>query len=57
MELDLSSGQQLRLVTRAGYGGQRYYGFVLPHGTHVAGWTAYDSAGVRLGSGPGSTAG
>jgi hypothetical protein len=57
VELDLSSGQQLRLVTRAGYGGQRYYGFVLRRGTQVAGWTAYDSAGVRLGSGPGSTAG
>jgi catechol 2,3-dioxygenase-like lactoylglutathione lyase family enzyme len=57
MRLDLSSGQQLRVVTRAGYGGQRFYAFLLPHGVKVQGWTAYDSAGVKLGSGPGSTAG
>lgn len=57
LRLDLSSGQQLRVVTHAGYGGQRFYAFVLPHGTGVVGWTAYDSAGVKLGSGPGATAG
>ena len=57
LRLDLSSGQQLRVVTRAGYGGQRFYGFVLPHGTGVVGWTAYGADGTVLGSGPGATAG
>ena len=56
-ELDLSSGQQIRVVTRAGYGGERFYGFVLPHGTVLAGWTAYGPDGTVLGSGPGATAG
>ena len=55
--LDLSSGQQLRVVTRAGYGGQRFCAFVLPPGTGVVGWTAYGPAGKVLGSGPGATAG
>jgi hypothetical protein len=57
LRLDLSSGQQLRVVTRAGQGGQRFYGFVLPHGTGVVGWTAYGPDGTVLGSGPGATAG
>jgi hypothetical protein len=57
LRLDLSSGQQLRVVTRAGQGGQRFYGFVLPHGTRVVGWTAYGPDGTVLGSGPGATAG
>jgi len=57
LRLDLSSGQQLHVVTRAGYGGQRFYGFVLPHGTGVVGWTAYGPDGTVLGSGPGATAG
>jgi hypothetical protein len=57
LRLDLSSGQQLRVVTRAGQGGQRFYAFVLPHGTGVVGWTAYRPDGTVLGSGPGSTAG
>ena len=57
VELDLSSGQQIRVATRAGYGGERFYGFVLPHGTVLAGWTAYGPDGTVLGSGPGATAG
>jgi hypothetical protein len=57
LRLDLSNGQQLRVVTRASYGGQRFYAFVLPHGTGVVGWTAYRPDGTVLGSGPGSTAG
>jgi hypothetical protein len=57
LRLDLSSGQQLSVVTRAGYGGQRFYAFVLPHGTGVVGWFAYGPDGTVLGSGPGSTAG
>ena len=57
LRLDLSSGQQLRVVTRAGQGGQRFYAFVLPHGTGVVGWTAYGLDGTVLGSGPGATAG
>lgn len=57
VELDLSSGQQIRAATRAGYGGERFYAFVLPHGTQVAGWTAYGPDGKRLGSGPASTLG
>ena len=57
MALDLSSGQQIRVVTGTGLLGQRFYAFLLPHGVRVQGWTAYDSAGVKLGSGPGSTAG
>jgi hypothetical protein len=57
LRLDLSSGQQLRVVTRAGQGGQRFYGFVLPHGTGVVGWTAYGPGRTVLGSGPGATAG
>jgi hypothetical protein len=57
LRLDLSSGQHLRVVTRAGYGGQRFYAFVLPHGTGVVGWTAYGADGRVLGSGPGATAG
>jgi len=57
LRLDLSSGQHLRVVTRAGYGGQRFYAFVLPHGTGVVGWTAYGPDGNVLGSGPGATAG
>jgi hypothetical protein len=57
VELDLSSGQQVRVATRAGFGGERFYAFVLPHGTEVAGWTAYGPDGKRLGSGPGSTLG
>jgi len=57
LRLDLSSGQQFRVVTRAGQGGQRFYGFVLPHGTGVVGWTAYGPDGKVLGSGPGATAG
>jgi hypothetical protein len=55
--LDLSSGQHVRVVTGTGLYGQRFYAFLLPHGVKVQGWTAYDSAGVKLGSGPGSTAG
>jgi hypothetical protein len=57
VELDLSSGQQIRVATRAGYGGERFYGFVLPHGTGVVGWTAYGPDGTVLGSGPGPMAG
>jgi hypothetical protein len=57
VELDLSSGQQIRVATRAGYGGERFYAFVLPHGTVLAGWTAYGPDGTVLGSGPGATAG
>jgi hypothetical protein len=49
--LDLSSGQQIRLATGAGYGGERFYAFVLPRGTRVVSWTAYGPAGNRLGSG------
>jgi hypothetical protein len=54
VELDISSGQQVRVTTRAGYGGERFYAFVLPHGTLLAGWTAYGPDGKVLGSGPGS---
>jgi len=54
VELDLSSGQQIRVATREGYGGERFYGFVLPRGTVLAGWTAYGPDGKVLGSGPGS---
>jgi hypothetical protein len=57
VELDLSSGPQIRVATRAGYGGERFYAFVLPHGTVLAGWTAYGPDGTVLGSGPGPTAG
>ena len=57
VELDLSSGQQIRVATRAGYGGERFYAFVLPHGAVLAGWTAYGPDGKVLGSGPGSTDG
>jgi hypothetical protein len=57
VKLDLSSGQQIRVTTRAGYGGERFYAFVLPHGTVLAGWTAYGPDGTVLGSGRGSTAG
>ena len=53
VELDLSSGQQIRVATRTGYGGERFYAFVLPHGTVLAGWTAYGPDGTVLGSGPG----
>jgi hypothetical protein len=55
--LKLSTGQQVRVVTRAGYAGQRFYGFVLSRGTGVTGWTAYGADGKALGSGPGATAG
>lgn len=55
VELDLSSGQQVRVATRAGVAGERFYAYVLPHGTEVAGWTAYGPDGTRLGSGPGSS--
>jgi hypothetical protein len=54
VELDLSSGQQVRVATRAGYGAERFYAFVLPRGTQLAGWTAYGPDGKVLGSGPGS---
>ena len=57
VELDLSSGQQVRVATRAGYGGERFYAFVLRRGTVLAGWTAYGPDGKVLGSGPGSTEG
>jgi hypothetical protein len=52
--LNLSSGQQIRLTTRAGYGGERFYAFVLPRGTKVVSWTAYGTDGNRLGSGTGA---
>jgi hypothetical protein len=55
VELDLSNGQQLRVTTRAGAVGERFYAFVLPHGTQVVGWAAYGPDGQRLGSGPGAT--
>lgn len=55
VELDLSSGQQVRVATRAGATSERFYAYVLPHGTEVAGWTAYGPDGTRLGSGPGSS--
>jgi hypothetical protein len=57
LRLDLASGGHLRVATRAGYGGQLFYAFVLPHGTGVVGWTAYGADGKVLGSGPGATAG
>jgi hypothetical protein len=57
VELDLSSGQQVRLVTRAGAGGERFYAFVLPRGTRIVSWTAYGPARNRLGSGTGASLG
>jgi hypothetical protein len=55
--LDLSSGRMSAWSPVQACTAQRFCAFLLPHGVKVRGWTAYDSAGVKLGSGPGSTAG
>jgi hypothetical protein len=57
LELRLSDGQRIRVITGAGSGGQRFYSYAARQGAKVLRWTAYGADGKRLGSGTGATNG